>query len=99
MRPARSLSCAAVLALVACGQEGDPVPASGATALAWCTRTVAGTLTNCAILQSSQPGTSSWFLEGLRAQRFEREPNDGTPVEVSMLLHLTVHREGGDTGR
>ena len=99
MRFARFLGCAAIFALAACGQEADPLPASGATALAWCTRTVAGTLANCAILQESQPGTASWFLEGLRAQRFEPAPNDGSSVEVSMLLHVTVYREDGVPAR
>jgi hypothetical protein len=98
MRLPRSLSCAAAFTLAACGQGADPLPPSGATALAWCTRTVVGTLANCAILQASQPGTASWFLEGLRTQRFERE-TDGTPVEVSMLLHITVHRSGGEPAR
>ncbi len=99
MHLGRSLICAAALALAACGEEADPVPPSGATALARCTRTPVGTLADCTMLASSVPGTASWFLEALRTARFELGPNEGPPRESSMLLHITVNREDGPPAR
>ena len=95
MRLVPSLICAVATALVGCGQGAEPFPPSGATALAWCTMTAVGTLDHCAILQSSVPGSAAWLLEGL--QRLKLEENDDRPVEISMLLHVTVHREDGSS--
>jgi hypothetical protein len=93
MRIASTLACAAGLSLAACGQDAEPFPPSGASALAWCTTTTAGTVTRCMLLQSSVPGSSGWFLEGLRNLRVDPVMKGGAPTEVSMLFHITVQRE------
>jgi hypothetical protein len=92
MRLRSTLACAAAVSLAACGQDAEPFPPSGATALAWCTKTVAGTLSNCLLLQSSVPGSGSWALNFLREAHFEPALDDGAPVEISTLFHLTVNR-------
>ena len=99
MRLVRPLSCAAALALVACGPEAEPLPPSGATALVRCTMTVAGTVADCSILQSSGPGSDARFLAYLRGQRFKPGLRDGTPVEIPSLFRLTFGREDGETAR
>jgi hypothetical protein len=93
MRIAATLACAAGLSLAACGQDPEPFPPSGATATAWCTKTTAGTLAGCLLLQSSVPGSGSWALDFLRHRRIDATLDDGVPVEISMVLHLTVERE------
>jgi len=93
MRIASTLACAAGLALGACGQDSEPFPPSGATATAWCTRTAARTFSNCLVLQSSVPGSTGWVLETLRKVQAGPEIHDVAPIEMSMLVTLTVRRE------
>jgi hypothetical protein len=93
MRIASTLACAAGLSLAACGQDPEPFPPSGATATAWCTKTAAGTLASCLVLQTSVPGNSGWVLETLRNFKVDPGIEDRAPVEVSMFFHLTVRRE------
>jgi hypothetical protein len=46
--------------------------------------------------RTRQPGLDGTrLLEGL--QRLQLEENDDRPVEISMLLHVTVHREDGSS--
>jgi len=91
MRVGPSLTCLAALSLAACGQGAEPFPPSGATALARCIRTVAGTVADCNLLQESVPGSGAFFLEALR--NFRPDPNDWATGEISMVFHLTVNRE------
>jgi len=93
MRIASALACVAGLSLAACGQNAEPFPPSGASVTAWCTTTTTGTLADCMLLQSSDPGSRAWFLEELRNLRVDPVTRDGTPVEVSMLFKLTVQGE------
>jgi hypothetical protein len=92
MRIACTLACATGLSLAACGQEPEPFPPSGASAIAWCTTTTTGAVGDCMLLQSSVPGRGGWFLEALRNFRVNPVMQNGAPAEVSMLFNLTVQR-------
>jgi hypothetical protein len=94
-----SLSCAAAFAIGACGPEAEPFPPSGATALTRCTLTTEGGLAGCAVLETSAPASKDWFLERVRAQHFEPQLDDGTPVEISVVVHFTVWRAGEEPAR